>query len=75
MNDWSSRPTPPRSECAKTVARHSEEGNVLVLLLGAVVVLGLIGGALLEIGNGARERALKLEDRDRAGTARAFRSC
>jgi hypothetical protein len=66
MNDWSSRPTPPRSECAKTVARHSEEGNVLVLLLGAVVVLGLIGGTLLEIGNGARERALKLEDRDRA---------
>jgi hypothetical protein len=37
-----------------------------VLLLGAVVVLGLIGGALLEIGNSARERALKLEDRDRA---------
>jgi hypothetical protein len=56
----------PRSECAKTVPRHIEEGNVLVLLLGAVVVLGLIGGTLLEIGNAARERSLKLEDRDRA---------
>jgi hypothetical protein len=37
-----------------------------VLLLGAVVVLGFIGGALLEIGDAARERSLKLEDRDRA---------
>jgi hypothetical protein len=30
------------------------------------MVLALLGGAALEIGDAARERALKLQDRDRA---------
>jgi hypothetical protein len=45
--------------------RHAE-GNVLAVLLGAVVVLGLIGGSLFEIANAGRERALKIQYRDRA---------
>jgi hypothetical protein len=35
-------------------------------LLGAVVIFGLIGGALFEIANGGRQRALQTQYRDRA---------
>jgi hypothetical protein len=43
-----------------------QEGNVPVLLLGAIVILGVIGGALFEIANGRRQRALQTQYRDRA---------
>jgi hypothetical protein len=46
--------------------RGREEGNTLAILLGAVVVLGLVGGALFEIANGGRQRALQTQYRDRA---------
>ena len=71
MNYWTSRLMATHSECVDLSRRRSKsrgrvEGNVLAVLLGAVVVLGLIGGALFEIANGGRERALKTLDRDRA---------
>ncbi|MBV8224116.1 MAG: hypothetical protein JO232_02875 [Verrucomicrobia bacterium] len=43
-----------------------------MILLGAVVVLGLIGGALFEIANAGRERALKIQYRDRAVASTEF---
>jgi hypothetical protein len=43
-----------------------EEGNTLAILLGAVVVLGLIGGGLFQIANGSRQRALQSQYRERA---------
>lgn len=46
--------------------RGREEGNTLAILLGAVVILGLVGGALFEIANGGRQRALQTQYRDRA---------
>jgi hypothetical protein len=46
--------------------REREKGNTLAILLGAVVILGLIGGALFEIANGSRQRALQTQYRDRA---------
>jgi hypothetical protein len=47
------------------VVRRGVEGNVLVILLGVVFVLAILGGAVLEIGNVARDRALKLRERGR----------
>jgi hypothetical protein len=47
------------------VARSGVEGNVLIILLGVVFVLAIMGGAVLELGNAARERALKTRERDR----------
>jgi hypothetical protein len=63
-----------RSECVNFGWRRSKsprydrgtDGNVLIGLLGAVLVLALLGGAVFKIGDAARERALKLKDRDRA---------
>jgi hypothetical protein len=63
-----------RSECVNFGWRRSKsprydrgtDGNVLIGLLGGVLVLALFGGAVFEIGDAVRERALKLEDRDRA---------
>jgi hypothetical protein len=46
--------------------RRRSQGNVLAVLLGAVVVLGLIGGALFEIADAGRQHALQTEYRDRA---------
>jgi hypothetical protein len=43
-----------------------EEGNTLAILLGVVVILGLIGGALFQVANGGRQRALQSQYRDRA---------
>jgi hypothetical protein len=45
-------------------ASRGVQGNVLIILLGAVFVLATIGGAVLGIGNAARERALKGRERD-----------
>jgi hypothetical protein len=42
------------------------EGNVLIILLGVVFLLAIMGDAVFEIGNAARERALKIRKRDRA---------
>ena len=61
----------PLSGCVDYQRRTSKpvrqvQGNVLVILLCAVAVLGLIGGALFEIANAGRERALKIQYRDRA---------
>ena len=56
----------PLSRCVDWKGRRQAQGNVLVILLGAVVVLGLIGGALFEIANAGRERALEIQYRDRA---------
>jgi hypothetical protein len=47
------------------VVRRGIEGNVLIILLGVVFVLAIMGGAILEIGNAARERALKIRERNR----------
>ena len=47
------------------VAHRGVEGHVLIILLGVVFVLAILGGAVLEIGNTARDRALKLRERDR----------
>src|ERR1700730_11246626 len=46
--------------------RGHDDGNTLAILLGAVVIFGLIGGALFEIANGGRQRALQPQYRDRA---------
>jgi hypothetical protein len=46
--------------------RGREDGNTLAILLGAVLVMGLVGGALFEIANGGRQRALQTQYRDRA---------
>jgi hypothetical protein len=43
-----------------------QRGNVLALLLGAIVILGVIGSAVFEIANGGRHRALQSQYRDRA---------
>src|SRR5271157_1766246 len=61
----------PLSGCVDYQRRISKpvrqvQGNVLAILLCAVAVLGLIGGALFEIANAGRERALKIQYRDRA---------
>jgi hypothetical protein len=55
-----------RSGCADFKLRRHEEGNTLAILLGAVLIFGLIGGALFEIANGGRQRALQTQYRDRA---------
>lgn len=55
-----------RSGCADFKLRRHEEGNTLAILLGAVLIFGLIGGALFEIANGGRQRALQTLYRDRA---------
>jgi hypothetical protein len=55
-----------RPGCVDGFRRKTESGNVLIVLLGAVFVLAILGSAVFEIGDAARERALKLEDRDRA---------
>jgi hypothetical protein len=47
------------------VAHRGVEGHVLIILLGVVFVLAILGGAVFEIGNAARDRALKLRERDR----------
>lgn len=47
-------------------ASRGVQGNVLAILLGAVVVLGLIGGAVFEIANAGRQTALQTQYRDRA---------
>ena len=62
----------PLSGCVDRKRRRQVQGNVLVILLGAVVVLGLIGGALFEIANAGRERALKIQYRDRAVASTEF---
>ena len=67
----------PLSECVDCKRRTSKavrqvQGNVLVVLLCAVVVFGLIGGALFEIANAGRERALKIQYRDRAVAGTEF---
>jgi hypothetical protein len=62
-----------RSECVDLdrrqlkppVASRPVEGNVLIILLGVVFVLAILGGAVFEIGDAARERALKTRERDR----------
>ena len=46
--------------------RGREEGNTLAILLGVIVILGLIGGALFQVANGGRQRALQSQYRDRA---------
>ncbi|MBV8375435.1 MAG: hypothetical protein JO279_00370, partial [Verrucomicrobia bacterium] len=51
---------------ARSKAGRYVDGSVLAVLLAAVVVLGLIGGALFELANAGRERALKTQYRDRA---------
>src|SRR5208282_5497212 len=61
----------PLSGCVDHQRRTSKpvrqlQGNVLAILLCAVVVLGLVGGALFEIANAGRERALTIQYRDRA---------
>ncbi|MBV9643184.1 MAG: hypothetical protein JO334_06395 [Verrucomicrobia bacterium] len=62
-------------DCNHRPAKASRcvDGNVLAVLLAAVVVLGLIGGALFEIANAGRERALKIQYRDRAVAGTEFR--
>ena len=55
-----------RSGCTDFKLRRHEKGNTLAILLGAVVIFGLIGGALFEIANGGRQRALQTRYRDRA---------
>jgi hypothetical protein len=55
-----------RSGCTDFKLRRHEKGNTLAILLGAVVIFGLIGGALFEIANGGRQRALQTQYRDRA---------
>jgi hypothetical protein len=63
-----------RSGCVESGRRQPKapvyekrvEGNVLIILLGAVFVLAIMGSAVFEIGNAARERALKIRERDRA---------
>ena len=55
-----------RSGCTDSKLRRREKGNTLAILLGAVVIFGLIGGALFEIANGGRQRALQTQYRDRA---------
>ena len=52
--------------------RRREEGNVLAVLLGAIVVFALIGGSLFEIGNAARQRSLQTQYRDRAVVSTEF---
>ncbi len=52
--------------------RRREEGNVLAVLLGAVVIFALIGGSLFEIGNAARQRSLQTQYRDRAVASTEF---
>src|SRR5580704_8160391 len=54
------------SGCADFKLRRHEEGNTFAILLGAVLVMGLIGGALFEVANGGRQRALQTQYRDRA---------
>ena len=48
------------------------EGNALIILLGVVFVFAIMGGAVFQIGNAARERALKTQFRDRAMAAIEF---
>ncbi len=63
----------PLSGCVDCNRRVTQiQGNVLVILLCAVAVLGLIGGALFEIANAGRERALKTQYRDRAVASTEF---
>ena len=52
--------------------RRRAEGNVLAVLLGAVVIFALIGGSLFEIGNAARQRSLQTQYRDRAVASTEF---
>ena len=47
-------------------SRGRTDGNVLIILLGAVFVMAVVGGALFEIADAGRERALKTAYRDRA---------
>jgi hypothetical protein len=54
-----------RQRLKAPVAHRGVEGNVLIILLGVVFVLAIIGGAVFEIANAARDRALKLRERDR----------
>ncbi|MBV8418054.1 MAG: hypothetical protein JO251_22890, partial [Verrucomicrobia bacterium] len=55
-----------RQQPKAPVYERRVEGNVLIILLGAVFVLAIIGAAVFEIGNAARDRALKTRERDRA---------
>jgi hypothetical protein len=54
------------------VAHRGVEGNVLIILLGVVFVLAILGGAVFETGNAARDRALKLQYWDRAVASTEF---
>ena len=45
---------------------QTQKGSVLAILLGAIVILAIIGAALFEIGNAGRNRSLTTEYRDRA---------
>jgi hypothetical protein len=46
--------------------RRTQKGSVLAVLLGAIVILAIIGAALFEIGDAGRNRSLTTEYRDRA---------
>jgi hypothetical protein len=48
------------------IRKNTESGNVLILLLGAVFALAILGTAVFELTDAARDRSLKLADRDRA---------
>jgi hypothetical protein len=54
------------SGCTDFKLRRREKGNTLAILLGVIVIFGLVGGALFEIANGGRQRALQTQYRDRA---------
>ena len=54
------------------IRKKTESGNVLILLLGAVLVLAILGSAVFELTDAARVRSLTLEDRDRAMGAIEF---
>jgi len=65
----------PRSgcvNCSPGTPLRQVQGNVLTILLCAVAVLGFVGGALFEIANAGRERALKIQYRDRAVASTEF---
>jgi hypothetical protein len=56
---------PPLSHSTLGRGSRREEGNVLALVLGAIVILSIVGSALFEISNAARRRALESQYRDR----------
>src|ERR1700732_993767 len=69
MNPLTSNAMAALSGCTDFRLRRTRgraDGNTLAILLGAVVIFGLIGGALFEIANGGRQRALQTLYRDRA---------